>query len=74
MMIVERGICRSGKDLIVLEAGSAIEEVQNCHIGNLYGGLSHALERFFLLFLLQQRTLVVAFLRRFLYGLSTSNF
>ena len=41
-MIVERGICRSGKNLIFLEAGSVIEQIQNCHIGNyMEGYLTH---------------------------------
>jgi hypothetical protein len=42
MMLVERGICRSGWKLMVPEAGSAIEEIQNCHIGNyMEGYLTH---------------------------------
>jgi hypothetical protein len=49
--------------LIGLEAGSAIEKIQNCHIGNyMEGYLTHG-NLFFITFLLQQRTLVVAFLR-----------
>jgi hypothetical protein len=48
--------------LIGLEAGSAIEEIQNCHIGNyMEGYLTHG--NYLFMFLLQQRTLVVAFLR-----------
>jgi hypothetical protein len=49
-------------NLIGLEAGSAIEKIQNCHIGNyMEGYLTHG--NYFLMFLLQQRTLAVAFLR-----------
>jgi len=42
MMIVKRGICRSFNESHGLEAGSAIEKIQNCHIGNyMEGYLTH---------------------------------
>jgi hypothetical protein len=42
MTMVERGICRSFKETHFLEAGSVIEEIQNCHIGNyMEGYLTH---------------------------------
>ena len=48
--MVERGICRSGERLIYLEAGSVIEQVQNCHIGNyMEGYLTHWNKNLFLL-------------------------
>lgn len=31
-MIVKRGICRSGEKLIFFEAGSVVEQIQNCHV------------------------------------------
>jgi hypothetical protein len=42
MTIVKRGICRSFNESHGLEAGSAIEKIQNCHIGNyMEGYLTH---------------------------------
>lgn len=53
----------ASKNLIGLEAGSAIEEIQNCHIGNYMEGYLTHRNGLFILFLLQQRTLDAAFLR-----------